>query len=207
VLAVLLVLYVAAPLVIFYALQAAGVSQVFALLAGAVVPVGAIVHKVATGGRIDGLDLFALGTLALSGVLAPLTGDPRLLLVKDSVTEAVSGGWALLTIASASPLALQVSRQLGVADREETWHRSHAYRVGVRVITALWGSCLLLDAALSMVLARVLPLGLLPLTRLSALICVAASLVAGILYARRFRRRHGHRLVVPDDGRVDLDYS
>ncbi|WP_063780680.1 VC0807 family protein [Nonomuraea sp. SBT364] len=206
-LAIMLVVFVAVPVAAFYGLRALGASPWLALLAGAVVPAAALAHKVIAGGRIDGLDRFTIATLALTGVGSLLSGDPRLLLFRDALTGAVAGGWALVTAVSSRPLALELTLQLGAPEREAAWRTSPAYRSGIRTITALWGAGLLLDAAVSAVVTSMVPPDLVPLVRLSGLVFVAAAVTAGVVHARRFRRRHGHRLVIPDNGRIVLDYQ
>ncbi|MEV4217360.1 VC0807 family protein [Nonomuraea sp. NPDC049725] len=205
-LAIMLVVFVVVPVAAFYGLRALGVSPWLALMAGAVVPAAVLAHKVIAGGRIDGLDRFTIATLALTGVSSLFSGDPRLLLLRDALTGAVAGGWALITAISSRPLALELTLQLGAPEREAAWRTSPAYRGAIRTITALWGAGLLLDAAVSAVVTFTVPPDLVPLVRLSGLAFVAAAVTAGVIHARRYHRRHGHRLVIPDNGRIVLDY-
>jgi hypothetical protein len=205
-LVLIVAVYVAAPVATYYALRAAGLAAPLALLAGALIPVAAVAHKAARGGRVDGLDAFGIGAVAIGGLVALLDGEPRFLLLMDCLAQTATGGWVLATLAFARPLAFDIGRQLG-ADRERAWHRSAAFRRAIRTVTALWGTALLLDAALAAVLILTLPVDLVPALRPAGLLCPAGAAIAGTVLARRFHRRHGHHLVIPDSGRVPLAYK
>ncbi|WP_328808160.1 VC0807 family protein [Nonomuraea antri] len=205
-LVLILLIYVIAPIAAYYTLRTAGLAAPLALLAGGLIPVAAVAHKAVRGGGVDGLDAFGVGAVAIGGVIALLRGAPRFLLLMDCLAEAVAGAWVLATIVLARPLAFEIGRQLG-APRERAWRESPDFRRAIRTVTALWGAALVLDAALVAGLALTLPVDLVPALRPIGLVFPVAAAVAGTVCARRYRRRHGHRLIVPDSGRVPLAYQ
>ncbi|WP_336212423.1 hypothetical protein [Nonomuraea sp. LPB2021202275-12-8] len=79
-LAIMVEVFLIVPVGVFYGLLAAGAGQWVALLAGGAVPMAVLVHKVVSGGRIDGLDWFAIGTSGRACGRSPPCGAARVAL-------------------------------------------------------------------------------------------------------------------------------
>jgi hypothetical protein len=79
------------PMVLFYGLRAAGVSQWWALMAGVLVAVPYVGWTVARNRRVDLLAVFTLSVLVLSVVLGLLSDDPRTLAIREGWTAALGG--------------------------------------------------------------------------------------------------------------------
>ncbi|OLT21868.1 hypothetical protein BJF78_33695 [Pseudonocardia sp. CNS-139] len=86
-----LVLDVAAPLGVSYALHAAGVPDVVALAAGAVPPAARAVTTLVRGRRVEPVGVAVLLAMLLATVASLITGDPRELLVRGALLSLRSG--------------------------------------------------------------------------------------------------------------------
>jgi hypothetical protein len=135
------------PLLTYLALMSyvTGISQVTALLAGAVFPAAngilGIVHR-------RTLDI--IGAIVLIGIVVSIVatfagGDPKLLLIRESFVTGALGGVCLLSLFAARPLLFFIARQFSTGDNPQKvqsfnalWERPRARRM-FRVLTVVWG--------------------------------------------------------------------
>jgi hypothetical protein len=159
------------PMVLFYGLRAAGVSQWWALMAGVLVAVPYVGWTVARNRRVDLLAVFTLSVLALSVVLGLLSGDPRTLAIREGWTAALGGLfglWMLVTVLTGKPAQLTLGRTIaevkrgaeGAAAWAARWDTDARFRRGLRIDTAVWGAVLLANAVVHVVLVYTLPVDL-----------------------------------------------
>jgi hypothetical protein len=164
---------IVAPLAVFYGLRAAGVTQWWALVLSAVVPVVVVVARFVRHRRIDFGALFVLMLLVLGLLLSVLTGDPRTLLVRDAwlgMAGGVAGLWLIGSVAYGRPGLFVIFRSFvltkagpqGLATWEARWDHDDDFRHGMRVITTVWGVALLLSAVGQIVVAYSAPIDLAP---------------------------------------------
>jgi hypothetical protein len=181
------------PLVAYYGLHLMGVGDWLALLAattaaGLVLAWGAI--------RDRTLNLFAAVMLTVFGlglVLALVSGDPRFLLLKASVTTAIVGAAFLATTAWGRPLTLAAAQRWTPHRAEEIAedYRSNArVRRAHRVSSVVWGLGLLTEAIVRIPLIFLLPISV--MVGLSTAMMVAT--IGGLIiwngaYASRVARR------------------
>lgn len=162
------------PMVLFYGLRAAGVSQWWALMAGVLVAAPYVGWTVARSRRIDLVAVFTLSVLALSVVLGLLSDDPRTLAIREGWTAALGGLfglWMLITIVAGKPAQLVLGRAIaevkrgveGAAAWAARWDTDARFRRGLRIDTAVWGAVLLANAVLHVVLVYALPIDLISL--------------------------------------------
>jgi hypothetical protein len=165
---------VAVPMVLFYGLRAAGVSQWWALMAGVLVAAPYVGWTVARNRRVDLLAVFTLSVLALSVVLGLLSDDPRTLAIREGWTAALGGLfglWMLVTIVTGKPAQLTLGRAIaevkrgveGAAAWAARWDTDARFRRGLRIDTAVWGAVLLANAVVHVVLVYTLPIDLISL--------------------------------------------
>ncbi|WP_233223757.1 VC0807 family protein [Amycolatopsis sp. CA-128772] len=190
---------VLAPLALFYGLRAAGVDQLLALLAGAVIPVVAGVRDLAAGQRIGGVRWFVLGAMAVTVAGSFISGSPRALLLRGVVLMAALGVFLLVTMWARRPFLYEVARTVFDQDKQRTWQRNWdehpPFRRLLRLCSALWAAACLLDAALRAVTVLVLPVDAVPGAELVLLVVTLAALVLGQrILGRTYLRRHGLRL-------------
>lgn len=165
-----LILEVALPLAGYYGLRALGASTWVALVAGSLLSAPWIVYAAVRNRRFDITAAFTLSLVLAGGLLSMVTGDPRMLLVRDSWLGAVLGGWILISIATQRPFLMAMSRAVVVAKVGETgakawearWDREPDFRRHVRILTAIWGVVFLADAGVRVALAYTLPLDAVP---------------------------------------------
>ncbi len=149
----------AVPTVAYYALRGLGVGVHPALVASAAVSALPAVVSLARHRRVHGLSTYVtvmtLGALAVS----LLPGSTRFLLAREAVVTGVTGIWFLAGLWARRPLVYLVSRPLlegrlrWPPDWEALWAASPRFRRMWRTSSVLWGSALLADAGLRVLLA------------------------------------------------------
>ncbi|MGW1056217.1 VC0807 family protein [Streptomyces sp. NPDC002521] len=156
------------PIGLYYGLTAAGVSDLIALTAGAVVPGVATLVGYARTRRIDALGVFMTTMLVLSIVVSVVGGSARLLLVRDGWLTAVAGVGFLVSLRGRRPLAFGFSRRLlerrttDGRNWDELWEEVPGFRRIWRVTTVIWGIGLLVDSGIRTLMAYTLPVHLVP---------------------------------------------
>lgn len=160
------------PLGSYYVLRAAGAGQWFAMVAGGVLVLPWIVWGLLRRGRVDTMVVFTLSPVVIGTLLSLVTGDPRVLMIRDSWLTAAVGLWMLSTLLTRRPFMLAASRgiaiakagEAGAAEWEGRWDTAAMSRHHMRLVTTIWGTGLLLDAVLRVVLVYTIPLDAFPLT-------------------------------------------
>ena len=167
------------PLVAYYALRAAGASIWLALAAGAVLPAAGTVAGLARHRHTDRMGLLMVAALLLSTVLSLATGSPRALLARDGILTAAWGCYMYASMLAARPVTFVIARPLLEGRRvydpasrgwarpapqtwDELWQRLPRFRRIWRVCTVIWGTAILADAVIRVVMAATLPLGIVP---------------------------------------------
>jgi hypothetical protein len=165
---------VVVPMVLFYGLRAAGVSQWWALMAGVLVAAPHVVWTVVRNRRVDLVALVTMSVLVLSVVLGLLSDDPRTLAIREGWTAALGGlfgAWMLVTVFVGKPAQLTLGRTIaevkrgaeGAAAWAARWDTDARFRRGLRINTAAWGAVLLAGAVAHIVLVYTLPIDLISL--------------------------------------------
>lgn len=164
-----LVVDIALPIGLYYVLRTTGIGDHAALLVSSLIPGLSLVSDLLRRRRPDGLSLFMTVMMLGSAAVSLLIQDTRFLLAKDGWITAVAGLWFLGTVRGDRPLALIFSRLLlegRIGPHRESWdllwERLPAFRRIWRVVTAIYGVGLLLDAAVRVVMAYTLPVEVVP---------------------------------------------
>ncbi|MBH1936393.1 hypothetical protein I5Q34_19290 [Streptomyces sp. AV19] len=186
----------ALPLGGFYGLQALGAGQWLALLAGSLLAVPWIVHGMAKRRRVEAMAVFTLVLMTAGAVMTLVTGDARVLLIRDSWVFGLIGLWILGTLPTRRPFVLAMSRAVVTARVGEEgwrtwlsqWDGNAVFRRRLRVLTAVWGAGFTLDAGVRVVLAMTLPVGSVPLVSTVQWLVVLAGLIT---FHKRYVTRHG----------------
>lgn len=158
------------PLLIFYGFRQAGAGIVTATLAGSVIPAVRTVYSLIRGRKADWMAVFMLVALAIGTIASLAMHSPRMLLAKDGVITAMCGLWLLATVVLGKPLLLAIGRGIAEAKRGKgggevwasRWDTEPRFRHGLKLITAVWGVGLVLDAVVRVVIAFALPLDAVP---------------------------------------------
>lgn len=172
---------VALPLGVYYGLRALGAGQWLALVLSGAIALARLAYQVIRSGKVELLPLFSL-TIVLAGTLLSLvTGDPRLLLARESYLTAILGTWILATLAMARPFLFTVTRDLMAGDAARAWAadwgRSPQFRRVLRLLTLGWGGAFLVDAVARVVMAYTLPVDLVPVLSTALLVVLLVTMV------------------------------
>jgi hypothetical protein len=168
---------IVAPIGLYYAIRAVGGSVWLALLAGGVIPALSALAGILTRRRTDATGLVMLAALAASAALSLITGSPRALLARDGLVTAAWAGYMYLSLLARRPATFTVSRPLLEGRRvfdpaarrwagpvsqswDELWERVPRFRQIWRTCTVIWGTAILADAVIRVVIAYALPVGL-----------------------------------------------
>lgn len=149
-----LLIDVAIPTGLYYALTAVGIASTPALVAGGVIPFVRALYSTIRAGKPDPLAAMMAALFALGLALAAITGSPRALLLRESFGTVLLGAWFLATLLTGHPITEQVARPVltqGRPDLLAAWDRlsgtAPQFRAAQRRLTALWGLGLLAEAA------------------------------------------------------------
>jgi len=149
------------PVAAYYALHLAGVTDWVALLAATAVAAARTLWGVV---RHRTLNQFATVMLLVYGIgllLAFVSGDPRMLLLKSSLVTAAVGAVFLVTaVRGRRPLTLAAAQSFMPARSEaliEMYDGDQDVRRAFRLTSAVWGVGLLAEAVLRIPLVLLLP--------------------------------------------------
>lgn len=156
---------VALPGAGYYACHLAGTDDRVALSAGAVVAAGLTLVQTVRARRVEVIAAAMFGLFLVGLVATFLTGDPRLLVLKDSVvTAAVAVAFIATTLAD-RPLLFLLGRRFetggdpaAMAAFEERYATHAPTRRRFTILSYAWGIGLLVEAAVRTVLCFVLPI-------------------------------------------------
>jgi hypothetical protein len=198
-----LVVDMVAPIAAFYGIRAAGGSLWLALAAGAVLPVISTLAGLLADRRIDVAGLVMVAALTASAVFSLITGSPRALLARDGLVTAGWAGYMYLSMLASRPVTFTVTRPLLEGRRvfdysfgrwakpadvswDELWDRLPSFRRIWRVCTVIWGTALLADAVIRVVVAYELPVGAVPAVNgaLWPVTFIVLQVVTNVYFAR-----------------------
>jgi intracellular septation protein A len=183
------------PAVVFYVCRALGFDILLALAAGGLAALIRVGFIAAVRHRLDGLAALVGVTFALLLVVSLLTGDPRILLARESI---LSGAAGLLLVGSCvigRPVLYTLLRRLNagkdelLAQLDERWRTQPSFRRHFALLSAVFGGGLLTES-----IARLLLIYLLPIDVMAALspalhVGTIALLVCWALWYRGRRQR------------------
>ncbi len=153
----IVIFYVAGPLVAYKVLRSAGLSAVSALLLSGVfaalgLVIGAIRHR-----RLDAVGVLVLAGIVVGTVLGLFSHSARPVLAEGAVPTGVFGVACLGSLWGRHPLMFSFAREFAGPDTAKGQEMTmlwqfDGFRHIFRVITAVWGVAFLLEAALRVVI-------------------------------------------------------
>lgn len=177
------VIDIALPLAVFYGLRAIGVNQWWALILGGIVPIIRLGYGFARTRRLDLTSAFTLSLLVIGTLIGLLTGDPRLLVARESYLTGVAGLWILGTLLAARPFMYTITMPLLPPDTAAAWKRDWSttpkFRRALRFMTVGWGLAFVIDAAARVVLAYTIPLDLVPMIGIALMVGMLVAVTQG----------------------------
>jgi len=198
-----IVIDMVAPVALYYGIRAAGGGVWLALVASGVLPAVSALAAVFARRRVDLAGLVMVAALTVSAVLSLITGSPRALLARDGLVTAAWAGYMYLSLLARRPVTFTFSRPLlegrrvfdprtrdwvrPVSDSwDELWDRLPQFRHIWRICTVIWGTAILADAVIRIVVAGTLPVNDVPAINgaLWPVTFVALQIVTNIYLAR-----------------------
>lgn len=159
--------------------------------------------------RLDTFGSLMLGSFVLAALLAFMGGDERLLLVRGSIVTGAVGAAFLLSLLFSRPLIYGLAKRFvapqTAARYEEGWHKPQVRRV-FKIMSAVWGGTLLLEAAVRTLLVYTLPVAVfLGVSNLVFYGFIGAAAVWTWVYRRRSAAAMNFRTVKEAADPVDLN--
>jgi intracellular septation protein A len=158
-----LLLDVALPLLIYFALTSRGVATLPALVASGLAPLLNNLRGWFFSRRLEPLGIIMLTFIAVSAAASLISGSVLFALVKDSLLTGAFGLVCLVSLLLPRPLLFYVTRQFVAADDPEKlgiWNgfwQIRSFRVAMYLVTAVWGVVFALEATARVVMALKLP--------------------------------------------------
>lgn len=183
-----LVLDIGVPLGSYYLLRDGfGVGLVASLMVSSIVPAVRTVVGAARDRSFNGLAGIMLVVNLVGIVLSFVTGDARLMIVKDSALSSVVGISVLIAAATGKPLmsaGLKPFMTKGKAANVRAWERLTAavdprFHRAELLFSTIWGVCLLIECVARIVLAFVLPVS--TMVWLSTVLLVGSIILASVV--------------------------
>jgi hypothetical protein len=166
-----ILLDVVTPLGIYYLLHDAfGVSLVTSIAASSILPAVRTIVTAVREHRFETLATLMLTMNLASIVISLISGDPRLLFVREAAVSSVIALWAIGTVAlGRTPLfepGFEAFITRGERRRTEIWQRLRtcdpAFQASLRRHTLVWGVVLLADCCARVICALTVPVHELP---------------------------------------------
>ncbi|MGW4533640.1 VC0807 family protein [Nocardia sp. NPDC004340] len=183
---------IAVPLAAYYALHAAGYSDFIALLAGALFSGAVVLVGVIRARKIDALAALILVGFAFGIGSSVISGDARMIIVRDSVTTAAIGLAFLISALLGKPLTYVAARKGLAGAPERLAQLDHKFRTNPVVrrllnrIAVMWGVGLMGESALRVVLVYRLPIH--TMTWLSSVLMIGVTAVMAVITVRTVKR-------------------
>jgi hypothetical protein len=160
---------IAVPTALYYVFHGIGLSNFTALLLAAILPSLSTVYNLVFTHQVDGLSLVVLTTIVLTAIVSAVAHDPRFLLARDGLITAMWGLWFFATLRARRPAAFLFARPLmegrkwfGTRAWDQLWETSPQFRRIWRFSTIVFGTGLLADAVIRVVMAYWLPINIVP---------------------------------------------
>lgn len=189
---------IALPLLLYYGLRMLGMNQWLALVISGALPLARLVYQVVRERRVERPTLFSLSIIVTSTLVSLLTGDPRLVLARESYFTALVGLWMLSTLLSRRPFlyaaTIQILPEATARSWREDWENSPEFRRAMRLMTAAWGAAFLIDAVARVVMAYTMPVDSVPLLGAGLLV---GMLIAVVQFSKAYAKRLAARLGRP----------
>jgi len=184
------------PLLTYSMLTDRGVSDIAALTASALWPAVEVGVVFALRRRVDEFGLITLVIIALGVASSALLHSARLALIKESVVTGLFGLMLFGSLLASRPLMFYFGRRFatdGSAERIAWWNGLWQYagfRHTQRVLTVVWGTVFVLEAAVRIALTYVLSTGtMLAVGSIMPYVVLAGLITWTMVYSRQAQRR------------------
>ncbi len=192
----LLIINVAIPFGCYSLLKAYHASDVTALGVAAIVPALEMLISMLRGRQVNIISLFVFGGLAIGIIAIFLGGDPRVLLIRESLFTGALGLTCFISLLFPRPLMFSVGRSMfaskdpeHIARYNQLWQNPSVRRTS-RVTTVVWGLVYISDFLLRLLMVLTLPIAaVLAVGPILTGSLIGLSLLWTFAYLRRARQR------------------
>jgi len=173
-----LLLDVVIPLIAYYGSRGFGASPWLSVVLGSIAPCISLGIMRVREHRLDPIALFVIIALVLSLIIALITGNPRVLMARESWITAALGLWMLVSPLLSRPFMLEVAIKTSTPEMASTmerlWSSNKSFHQWMFRANILWGIAFSLDACARVAMALTLPIDSVPLLSVSLLIILLA---------------------------------
>jgi uncharacterized membrane protein len=154
-----LLLDVVGPLVAYYGLKGAGLSNVTALVLSGVLPAMRVIGGLIWHHQVDAISLLVLIGVAVGSTIGLVSHSAKLVLLEGIVPTAVFGSVCLGSLATTRPMMFRFALTFMGPDttrgREfaDMW-RYEGFRHVFRVITVVWGGAYVVEAGVKVLVVQ-----------------------------------------------------
>jgi hypothetical protein len=197
--AMIAVFDVGGPLLAYNLLRSNGFSAVAALVLSGLFPVAGLIIGFIGHRRVDAVGALVLAGIVVGAILGLISNNPKLVLDEGSVSTGVFGLICLGSLATEKPMMYRLALEFMGPDtqrgREFADLRQYKeFRRAFVVITVVWGSAYVAEAAARVVIVQNTSAGTALGVSKVLPYAVAAVLIAWTVGYGRYQKRQGERL-------------
>ena len=195
---------IVAPIATYYVLRAFGVGQFLALILSAIPTTLNLLFQIVRKRHLDGMAVFVLVIIGLSLAASFITGSPRFLLAKDGIFTAAIGIAFYASLFTRYPLSFVLGRAMaertGMKSRSwvELWQRVPRFRRPWRRSSVIWGTGMMIDAALRIAMAYTLSVDSVP--ALNGALAVVSLVLLQLIDQVQLRRSGAFAMLFAPEG-------
>ncbi|MFI7670936.1 VC0807 family protein [Nocardia sp. NPDC049526] len=187
---------VAVPIGGYFVLTGLGYSDFTGLLAGTLFSGAVLIIETIRTRRLEPFAAIMLGVFAFGLVGSLISGDPRMMIVKDSAGTAIVGIAFLISTVVGKPLtylsarkALAAAGPAELAEFEASYRANPAKRRGFNTLAMAWGGGLVAEAIVRILLAYQLPIHTMAwLSPVLSIIFFTPLIALSVRFVKRARR-------------------
>lgn len=160
----MLIMNAAIPYACYTILTANHAPVTTALLVAAVAPALESIVSIIRGRRLNILSLFVMSSLIIGIALTLMSGDPRLLLLRESIIFGIFGVVNFISLFFPKPLMFLIGRSFIASNNHDQiegyntlWSNPHVHRTS-RIVTIVWGFVCIGELLLRVFMVSTLPL-------------------------------------------------
>jgi hypothetical protein len=187
---------VALPVGAYFGMHALGYSDFAGLLAGTLLAGAVLVVETVRSRRVEPFAAIMLGVFVFGLAGSLISGDPRIMIVKDSAGTAIVGLAFLISVAIGKPMTYLFARKAltttGPAELDEfdsRYRTEAAMRRRFAGLAIMWGGGLIAEATVRVLLAYQLPIH--TMAWLSPVLMIA-TITTMLTVSIRSAKRHRH---------------
>lgn len=193
----MLIFDIAGPLIAYNVLHSHGASEVLALILAGTLPAIGVLIDFRRNRALDVIGCVVLGGLLVGAVLGLVTHSPRAVLLEGSIVTAAFALAALGSLFTRRPLMFHFAQAAiggrhspGGQELNRRYDAVSGMRRYFRIVTLVWGSAFVLEAAVKVVVIEMSSTGFaLTFTRVAPYPLVGVLLIWTIAWGRAIRRR------------------